>query len=81
MDLHSSAGRCLNPWASTAPWLRMLISAWINGEPTSWYAPRFGLPSAETCARDCRVSSPFMMPALRETAATAPSPRESASTR
>jgi hypothetical protein len=26
----------------------MLISAWINGEPTSWYAPRFGLPETES---------------------------------
>ena len=26
---------------------RMLISAWTNGEPASWYAMRFGLPETD----------------------------------
>jgi hypothetical protein len=28
--------------------MRMLISAWTNGEPASWYAMRFGLPETES---------------------------------
>ena len=28
--------------------MRMLISAWTNAAPASWYAMRFGLPETES---------------------------------
>jgi hypothetical protein len=36
-------------YSAIAPvFMRMLISAWIAGEPTSWYAPRCGLLETES---------------------------------
>ena len=38
--------RALNAMAPV--FMRMLISAWTNEEPASWYAMRFGLPETES---------------------------------
>ena len=38
--------KALNAMASV--FMRMLISAWTNGEPVSWYAMHFGLPETES---------------------------------
>ena len=38
--------RALNAMAPV--FMRMLISAWTNAAPASWYAMRFGLPETES---------------------------------